>query len=123
MSQKGNMAFDAEQTAALATGLTGLRNSITNYFDTEIQPILNQLKSDDVIGESDSKEPLMATVAQIEQGIQVVTDKLTRMQKTVDTICETTRTSVNRNIQNTEEAYQVVAAAKKKAEDSTGKNR
>ena len=92
MSQKGNMAFDPEQTAALATGITGLCNSINNYFNTEIQPVLNQIKSDDIIGESDSKEPLMATVAQIEQGIQVVTDKLTRMQKTVDTICETTKT-------------------------------
>lgn len=119
---KNNTQFDKEQTAALAAGVTGMVNAINNLFEGEIQPIINSLKSEDVIGESDTKEPLMATIAQVEQGVQAVVDKLGRMQKAIEAVCETTGVAVNKNIQNTEEATQVVAAAKKKVEESTGKN-
>lgn len=122
MAMKNNTQFDKEQTAALAAGVTGMVNAINNLFEGEIQPIINSLKSEDVIGESDTKEPLMATVAQVEQGVQAVIDKLGRMQKAIEAVCETTGVAVNKNIQSTEEATQVVAAAKKKVEESTGKN-
>lgn len=119
---KNNTQFDKEQTAAISAGVTGMVNAINNLFEGEIQPIINSLKSEDVIGESDTKEPLMATIAQVEQGVQAVVDKLGRMQKAIDAVCEATGVAVNKNIQNTEEATQVVAAAKKKVEESTGKN-
>lgn len=122
MAQRNNAQFDREQTAALAAGVTGMVNAVNNLFESEIQPIINSLKSDDVIGESDTKEPLMATVAQVEQGVADVVDKLGRMQKAIEAVCETTGVAVNKNITNTEEASQVVAAAKKKVEESTGKN-
>ena len=103
MAQRNNAQFDREQTAALAAGVTGIVNAVN-------------------IGESDTKEPLMATVAQVEQGVAAVVDKLGRMQKAIEAVCETTGVAVNKNITNTEEASQVVAAAKKKVEESTGKN-
>ena len=81
MAIKNSTAFSKEQTGALAESVTGIINALTNTFQTEVQPIINQIKGEDIIGESETKEPLMATVAQLEQAMAVVTDKLDRMRK------------------------------------------
>lgn len=122
MAIKNSTAFSKEQTGALAESVTGIINALTNTFQTEVQPIINQIKGEDIIGESETKEPLMATVAQVEQTMSVVTDKLERMQKAITAVCETTGVAINKNITSTDEAAQTVAAAKKKVEESTGKN-
>ena len=122
MAIKNSTAFSKEQTGALAESVTGIINAITNTFQTEVQPIINQLKGEDVIGESETKEPLLKTVKELEKTMNGVTDKLGRMQKAITTVCETTGVAVNKNITSTDEAAQTVAAAKKKVEESTGKN-
>jgi hypothetical protein len=122
MATKNSTSFDRDQTKALADGVTGIINSVSAVLENEVKPIFAQLKGDDVIGESDTKVPLMEAITQAEQAMTAVFDKLGRMQKAIETVCEATGVAVNKNIQSTEEATQVVAAAKKKVEESTGKN-
>lgn len=122
MAFKNSAAFSREQTAALSESVTGIINALTNTFQTEVQPIIAQIKGEDIIGESETKEPLLNTVAELEKTMDVVTDKLSRMQKAITTVCEATGVAVNKNITSTDEAAQTVAAAKKKVEESTGKN-
>ena len=122
MAQKNNTKFDKEQTAALASAVTALVNNINGFVEQEITPVINSLNSDDIIGESDTKEHYVAAVSEIEKTIPVITDKLGRMQKAIDAVCEATGVAINKNIQSTEDATATIAAAKKKVEESTGKN-
>lgn len=122
MAEKGKIRFDAEQVAALAAAANATVSEIESVWSTDVQGVFNQLRSDDVIEESASKEPLLAALAEVEKAYQAVVDKIGRIRQAVDATLEATQVSVNRNIATTEEAAQTISAARKKVEESTGAN-
>lgn len=121
MATKKSTSFDKDQTAALAAGVTGIINVMDASW-AEVDKTFAMCEGEEIIGESDTKAPLLDAIKSVREGYKVVVDKLGRMSKAIETVCETTGVHVNKNIQNTEEATQVIAAAKKKAEEATGAN-
>ena len=104
MAIKNSAAFNKEQTSALAESVTGIITALTTTFETEVQPVINQIKGEDIIGKSESKEPLTKTIEELEKTMDVVTDKLERMKKAIETVCSTTGIAVKKNIASTDEA-------------------
>lgn len=121
MATKKSTSFDKDQTAALASGVTGIINTMNSAWD-DVDKMFRQCEGEDIIGESDTKQALLESIKEVREGYKAVTDKLDRMKKAIEAVCETTGVHINKNISNTEEATQVIAAAKKKAEEATGAN-
>lgn len=121
MAQRKGTSFDKDQTAALAAGVTGICNAMDASW-AEIDKAFQMCEGDSVIGESDTKTALLESIKKTREAYTAVQDKLGRMAKAIDTVCETTGVSVNKNIQTTEEATQVINTAAKKAAEATGSN-
>ena len=115
-------AFDPDQTKALADGVTGIINSVNAVLEGEVLPIFAQLEGEDVVATSATKAPLLESIKNTKETMAAITDKLGRMQQAIEAVCETTGIAINKNIQSTEEATQVIVSAKKKVEETTGKN-
>lgn len=121
MATKKRLSFDKDQTYALASGVTGIINVMNSTWD-DVDKMFRQCESEEIISASDTKKALLASIKEVREGYKAVTDKLDRMKKAIEAVCETTGIHINKNISNTEEATQVIAAAKKKAEEATGAN-
>lgn len=121
MAIKRGTSFDKDQTAALAAGVTGICNAMDSAW-AEVDKAFKMVEGDDVLGESDTKTALLESIKNTREAYVAVQDKLNRMAKAIETVCETTGVNVNKNIQSTDEATQVISAAAKKAAEATGSN-
>lgn len=121
MATKGGIAFDPEQIQSLMEGLTGLRNGITSTVDSQIKPIIAQLRGDEVIGESTSKDALLPILKDIEDTLAAIDEKFDKMGRVINTVGESTGARMQTNIQRTDEAASAIASAAKKAREANGK--
>lgn len=112
--------FDNEQVSALISSCAAIANSITGIVDTEITPVFRALESDDVIGESETKVPLMDAIKSCNGSIDALTAKLGRMKGVIEQVQKDASVSINKNIRTTEDAAAAIAAQKKKVEETTG---
>lgn len=121
MAQRKGTSFDKDQTAALAAGVTGICNAMDNAW-AEVDKVFQMIEGEEVIGASDTKDALLESIKKTREAYAAPQDKLGRIAKAIETVCETTGLHVNKNIQSTEEATQVISAAAKKAAEATGSN-
>lgn len=119
MSSKTGMAFDPEQVQELSSALKALAQASTTVMD-DCKKTFDQLKSDDVVGESEQKEPIIAAINEAETSFVAVNNKLGRMIKLVDSICEKLGIQVNQNIRTADDAAQAIEAQAKKIKESAG---
>lgn len=119
MSSKTGMAFDPEQVQELASALKALAQASTTVMDgctTTFAP----LKGDEIVGDSEQKEPILEAIKDTEEAFVLVNNKLGRMIKLVDSICEKLGIQVNQNIRTADDAAQAIDAQAKKIKESTG---
>ncbi len=90
----------------------------------EVQKIFAQIRSDDVIGESETKDALLIVLDDVDSTFDTLKNRLDEVRKTVDEIAQIANDAANTNVRNTEEAQQATTAASRKAAtvDGTGSN-
>ena len=121
MAAKSQMAFNAEQTEALSTAVKALVNNMTTQFD-EIDNVFRQFEGEEIIGESTQKEPVVQAISIARDAFKSVTEKLSRINATIDSVCSELGIAINQNIKSNEEAVTVIATAAGKAKEATGAN-
>lgn len=121
MSSKTGTAFDKEQVTDLSAAVKALCSNTEAQWD-EAAKIFNELRGEDIVGESEQKAPIIESINIAEDAWRAVTDKLQRMVTTIDSCCETMGVAVNKNVQKSEDAMQTITAAAAKAKSSTGAN-
>lgn len=103
MANKTGMAFDPEQVQELSSALKAVANVSKTALESAAG-CFNQIKGDEVIGDSEQKEPIVAAIVDTEKTFVEVTNKIDRMVSVVDSVCEKLGISTNTNIRTTEEA-------------------
>lgn len=118
--KNGAMHGDPEQIRALGEAMKSMSASLANTFETELTPLIKKLRGDEVIGDSQSKEPLMDCLKEVEATIAEVQDKMNRMSKAVDAVGEKFEMNISANIRSTQEIAQNLATAKRNVTEATG---
>lgn len=121
MADKTRTAFDKEQVTDLSAGVKALCNNLESTWD-ETSKVFNELRGEDIVGESEQKTPIIESINIAEDAWKAVAEKLQRMVTTIDSCCESMGVAVSKNVQKSEEAMQLINSAAAKAKASTGAN-
>lgn len=121
MADKTKTAFDKEQVTDLAAAVKALVNNLESQWD-ETAKVFNELRGEDIVGESEQKEPIIESINLAEDAWKQTSEKLQRMVTTIDQCCSTMSIAVSKNVQKSEEAMQLISSAAAKAKASTGAN-
>lgn len=121
MAAKTGLAFDPEQMKELSSAMKALANNTQSTID-ETKKVFDELRGDEVIGDSEQKNVIIEAIDETEKTFLFVVEKLNRMVMTVDSVCEKLGISTNQNIRTTEEAVSAIDAQAKKVKEATGAN-
>lgn len=121
MAAKTGLAFDPEQMKELSSAMKALANNTQSTID-ETKKAFDELRGDEVIGESEQKAVIVEAIDETEKTFLFIVEKLNRMVMTVDSVCEKLGISTNQNIRTTEEAVSAIDAQAKKVKEATGAN-
>lgn len=119
MADKTGTAFDKEQVTDLSAAVKALCNNLQAQWD-ETSKIFNELRGEDIVGESEQKTPIIESINIAEDAWKATADKLQRMVTTIDSCCESMGVAVSKNVQKSEDAMQLINSAAAKAKASTG---
>jgi predicted S18 family serine protease len=112
-------AYDAAQLQALIDETTAAVNAMDEKYE-EIMPIIQQLKGEDVIGESETKTALLEVVDGFEKTFGKIKERLDKAKSNIDQVSAVLESSTAANKAATEEAGAQTAAAAKKADEIDG---
>lgn len=121
MAAKTGLAFDPEQMKELSSAMKALANNTQSTID-ETKKAFDELRGDEVIGESEQKAVIVEAIDETEKTFLFIVEKLSRMVMTVDSVCDKLGISTNQNIRTTEEAVSAIDAQAKKVKEATGAN-
>lgn len=94
-------------------------NAIRAKYD-EVKAVLQQLKGEDVIGESETKDKLLEVIANLDKTFDILLEKLNNVEQTLNEVFEAVNAAAGANMSATDEASSSVGNAAKKAEDTNG---
>ena len=116
MAGKVTQKFNEERTANLAAAIKTTANSIQAEIENEIAAgLFAKVESNDIIGESESKTPILESITIIKETFTTITEQLTRLTTMVDKFCADMGVATNINIKNAEQARDVLKSEAKKA--------
>lgn len=87
---------------------------------TEVSNIFKQLRSDDIIGESVTKDALLEVVDGVEATFKTLNGRLDEVRSTINELAQIANDAARANVNNTEEAGQSVNAASRNAANIDG---
>lgn len=87
---------------------------------TEVSNIFKQLRSDDIIGESVTKDALLEVVDGVEATFKTLNGRLDEVRSTINELAQIANDAARANVNNTEEAGQSVSAASRNAANIDG---
>lgn len=119
MADKTRTAFDKEQVVDLSAAVKALVNNVQAQWD-ETAKVFNELRGEDIVGESEQKAPIIESINIAEDAWKAVSEKLQRMVTTIDACCESMGVAVSKNVSKSEEAVQLINSAAAKAKAATG---
>lgn len=108
-----------EQCTALVELTSGTVNALKTDYE-EITKIFAQIRGEDIIGDSTSKDELLEIIKGMDKTFEIINEKLANAAKFLDEIFEVVKTNVDQNESRTHEAGESVSATAQKATEANG---
>ena len=121
MADRGTTGFSPEQTAELASLMTGMVTVVDDVVETIKKQIANA-SGDEILGESESKVAINDSLEQLKTILDKVTEKGQETVKRINQIADMLGVSINQYIKSTEDATSALNALSKKAAEANGTN-
>lgn len=107
------------QGDALIEAVNAAYNGLNDKYE-EIQSIFRQLRGEDVIGESTSKDKLVEVMDGVDNTFNILNEKLANVKTTLNQVFEAVNAASDTNESATADAASSVQNAAKRAEDTNG---
>lgn len=107
------------QGDALIEAVNSAYNALNEKYN-EITAIFAQIRGEEVIGESTSKDKLLEVLDGLDATFNTLNEKLNNVKSTLDQVFEAVNSTTDSNENSTAEAGASVNAAAKRAEDTNG---